>query len=238
MLVEEPTVPDTVAISRGIREKYQTFHGVRALDSALVLAAQLAKQYLTQRRLLDSAIDLLDEASSAVMVARETRPEAIDELERRKLGLEVEAHALEGERDEASKERLESAKRAIAEVEDKLGPIKRTYEDEKHIGDKINELRRKIDELRAKADEAEGLYDLATAADIRYHSIPNRESKLKELEAREAERGGASQQVTLEMLAEVVARWNGVPVPRLVGDREGEATSLGTPHYQKGHWAA
>jgi len=216
VLVEEPSVPDTVGIMRGIREKYETYHGVRIMDSALVLAAQLAKQYLTSRRLPDSAIDLLDEAAAAVKVARETKPEAIDELERRKLGLEVEVHALEREKDEASKERLETAKQAIADVEDKLGPLKHHYDNEKHLGDEINDLRRKIEELRAKADEAERRYDLATAADIRYHSIPNRETKLKELEAKEMERGGAAQRVTPEMIAEVVARWTGVPVSTLV----------------------
>ncbi|KGB74436.1 heat shock protein [Cryptococcus deuterogattii 99/473] len=215
VIVDEPSVPDTVAIMRGIREKYETHHGVRIMDSALVLAAQLAKQYLTARRLPDSAIDLLDEAASAVKVARETRPEAIDELERKKLGLEVEIHALEREKDEASKERLETAKKAIADLEDKLGPLKREYENDKHLGDQIHELRRKIDELRAKADEAERRYDLATAADIRYHSIPQREQKLKELEEKEAEKG-SGQQVAPEMIAEVVARWTGVPVSRLV----------------------
>lgn len=201
---------------RGIREKYETHHGVRIMDASLVLAAQLAKQYLTARRLPDSAIDLLDEAASAVKVARETRPEAIDELERRKLGLEVEIHALEREKDEASKERLEAAKKAIQDVEDQLTPLKQHYENEKHLGDQINELRKRIDELKAKADEAERRYDLATAADIRYHSIPSREAKLRELEQQEAERGGAGQQVTPEMIAEVVARWTGVPVSRLV----------------------
>ncbi|RXK35026.1 heat shock protein [Tremella mesenterica] len=215
VIVDEPSVVDTVAIMRGIREKYESFHGLRVQDAALVLAAQLAKQYLTSRRLPDSAIDLLDEAASAVKVARETRPEAIDELERRKVSLEIEIHALEREKDDASKERLEIAKKAIAEVEDQLGPLKREYENEKHIGDQIAEMRRKIDELRAKADEAQRRYDLATAADIRYHSIPQREAKLRELEQREEERG-TGQQVTPEMIAEVVARWTGVPVSRLV----------------------
>ncbi|WVQ72447.1 hypothetical protein IAR50_001999 [Cryptococcus sp. DSM 104548] len=215
VIVDEPSVPDTVAIMRGIREKYESHHGVRIMDSAIVLAAQLAKQYLTARRLPDSAIDLLDEAASAVKVARETRPEALDELERKKLGLEVEVHALEREKDEASKERMEAAKKAIADVEDQLGPLKREYENEKHIGDQIHELRRRIDELRAKADEAERRYDLATAADIRYHSIPQREEKLRELEQKEAEKG-SGQGVTPDGIAEVVARWTGVPVSRLV----------------------
>ena len=193
------------------------------MDASLVLAAQLAKQYLTARRLPDSAIDLLDEAASAVKVARETRPEAIDELERRKLGLEVEIHALEREKDEASKERLEHAKKAIQDVEEQLTPLKAHYENEKHLGDQINDVRKKIDELKAKADEAERRYDLATAADIRYHSIPSRERKLKELEQQEAERGGAGQQVTPEMIAEVVGKWTGIPVTRLV---ETEKTKL------------
>ncbi|KAK4687551.1 ATP-dependent Clp protease ATP-binding subunit ClpB, partial [Tremellales sp. Uapishka_1] len=216
VLVEEPSVADTISIMRGIREKYETHHGVKIMDSALVLAAQLAKQYLTARRLPDSAIDLLDEASSAVKVARETRPEALDELERKKVGLEVEIHALEREKDQASKDRLETAKRAVAEVEDQLGPLKREYENEKHSGDEINALRKKIDELKSKAEEATRKYDLATAADIRYHSIPDRERKLKELEEKEAERGSVGQQVTPEMIAEVVGRWTGIPVSRLV----------------------
>lgn len=225
VMVEEPTVPDTVAIMRGIREKYEAYHGVKIMDSAIVLAAQLAKQYLTSRRMPDSAIDLLDEASSAVKVARETRPEAIDELERKKLGLEVEVHALEREKDEASRERLEAAKKAIADVEDQLGPLKREYENEKHLGDEVQALRRKIDELRAKADDAERRYDLATAADIRYQAIPQRETKLKELEEREAERG-TGQQVTPEMIAEVVARWTGVPVTRLVESEKAKLLRL------------
>lgn len=223
VIVEEPSVPDTVAIMRGIREKYETHHGVRVMDSALVLAAQLAKQYLTSRRLPDSAIDLLDEAASAVKVARETRPEAIDDLERKKLGLEVEIHALEREKDEASKERLEKAKKAIADIQDSLGPLKREYENDKRLGDQIHEVRRKIDELRAKADDAERRYDLATAADIRYQAIPQREAKLKELEAKEAEKGAYMKEVTPEMIAEVVAKWTGVPTQSLV---ETEKTKL------------
>lgn len=226
VLVEEPNVPDTVAIMRGIREKYETHHGVRIMDSALVLAAQLAKQYLTARRLPDSAIDLLDEAASAVKVARETRPEAIDELERKKLGLEVEIHALEREKDDVSKERLEAAKKAVADIVDSLGPLKREYENEKHLSDEIHELRRRIDELRAKADDAERRYDLATAADIRYQAIPQREAKLKELVAKEEERGSSNQTVNPEMIAEIVAKWTGIPTSRLVETERGKLLRL------------
>lgn len=223
VLVDEPSVADTVAIMRGISEKYETHHGVRIMDSALVLAAQLAKQYLTARRLPDSAIDLLDEASSAVKVARETRPEQIDQLERDKLRLEVEIHALEREKDDASKERLEKAKKTVADIVDQLAPLKAEYENEKHLGDEIHELKRRIDELRAKADDAERRYDLATAADIRYTAIPQREAKLKELEAKEDEKGHNVQLVTPEMIADVVGKWTGIPVTRLV---EGEKAKL------------
>lgn len=158
VVVNEPTVPDTISILRGIREKYEVHHGVKILDGALISAAQLAHRYLTSRRLPDSAIDLVDEACASVRVTRETSPEAIDKLERRKLELQVEIHALEREKDDASKERLKVAKKAIADVDGELRPLKAAYENEKKRGDEIAELRRKIDELKAKADDAERRY--------------------------------------------------------------------------------
>lgn len=115
----------------------------------------MAHRYLTSRRLPDSAIDLIDEACASVRVTRETSPEAIDKLQRRKLELEVEIHALEREKDEASKERLKLARKAIADVEDELQPLKAAYENEKKRGDELNDVRKRIDELKAKADEAE-----------------------------------------------------------------------------------
>lgn len=167
VMVEEPSVPDCVSILRGIREKYETHHGVHIQDAALVLAAQLAKQYIPSRRLPDSAIDLLDEAATSVRVERETRPEAIDILERKKLSLEVEIHALEREKDTPSKERLEIAKKDLQVLEEELKPLVQDYENEKNSSDKINELRKKIEELKAKADNHERNYFLAEAADIR-----------------------------------------------------------------------
>lgn len=181
VLVNEPSVPETISILRGIREKYEVHHGVRILDGALISAATLAHRYLTSRRLPDAAIDLVDEACAryvifplplcfrtlilnwyfffySVRVTRETAPEAIDKLQRRKLELEVEIHALEREKDEASKERLVTARKAIAAVEDELRPLVAAYENEKMRGDEVNQVRRKIDELKAKADEAERRY--------------------------------------------------------------------------------
>ncbi|KAI8995647.1 P-loop containing nucleoside triphosphate hydrolase protein [Trametes punicea] len=220
VLVNEPSVPETISILRGIREKYEVHHGVRILDGALIAAAQLAHRYLTSRRLPDSAIDLVDEACASVRVTRETAPEAIDKLQRRKLELEVEIHALEREKDEASKERLAAARKAIADVEDQLKPLQAAYEAEKKRGDEINAVRRRIDELKAKADEAERRYDLATASDLRYYALPDLQNRLAQLEAKKAEedaaRGTGTDTVTPEQIAEIVARWTNIPVTRLM----------------------
>ncbi|KAG2350361.1 hypothetical protein BDR05DRAFT_954456 [Suillus weaverae] len=220
VLVNEPSVPETISILRGIREKYEVHHGVRILDGALISAATLAHRYLTSRRLPDAAIDLVDEACASVRVTRETAPEAIDKLQRRKLELEVEIHALEREKDQASQERLITARKAIADVDDELQPLRAAYEAEKHKGDEINEVRRKIDDLRAKADEAERRYDLATASDLRYYALPDLQNRLAALQAKKAEEdaqnGGGTDTVTPEQIAEIVGRWTAIPVTRLM----------------------
>ncbi|KAI0321337.1 P-loop containing nucleoside triphosphate hydrolase protein [Amylostereum chailletii] len=220
VIVNEPSVPETISILRGIREKYEVHHGVRILDGALISAATLAHRYLTSRRLPDAAIDLVDEACASVRVTRETSPEAIDKLQRRKLELEVEIHALEREKDDASKERLTVARKAIAQVEEELNPLIAAYENEKSRGDEITQVRRKIDELKAKADEAERRYDLSTASDLRYYALPDLQTRLERLVAKKAEEdsvaGGGSDTVTPEQIAEIVARWTSIPVTRLM----------------------
>ncbi|KAA1471488.1 hypothetical protein DENSPDRAFT_837498 [Dentipellis sp. KUC8613] len=220
VLVNEPSVGETIGILRGIREKYEVHHGVRILDGALIQAATLAHRYLTSRRLPDSAIDLVDEACASVRVTRETAPEAIDKLQRRKLELEVEIHALEREKDDASKERLQLARKSISEVEEQLNPMLAAYENEKHRGDEITQMRRKIDELKAKADDAERRHDLATASDLRYYALPDLQNRLERLVAKKAEEdasaGGGTDTVTPEQIAEIVARWTSIPVTRLM----------------------
>ncbi|KAG6851063.1 hypothetical protein H0H93_002955 [Arthromyces matolae] len=238
VIVNEPTVPETISILRGIREKYEVHHGVRILDGALISAAQLAHRYLTSRRLPDSAIDLVDEACArysyqlvipfqvradhhgSVRVTRETEPEEIDTLQRRKLELEVEIHALEREKDAASKDRLKVAQKAVSDVEEKLQPLRAAYENEKKQGDEINELRRKIDELRVKVEDAERRRDLETASDLKYYAIPDLQSRLEKLEAKKTAEdtaaGGGADSVTPEQIAEIVARWTHIPVTRLV----------------------
>jgi ATP-dependent Clp protease ATP-binding subunit ClpB len=196
--------------ANGLTLRYEIHHGVRVLDGALIAAAQLSDRYLTSRRLPDKAIDLVDEACANVRVTRETAPEEIDQLQRRKLELEVEIHALEREKDEASKERLTLARKAIADVEDRLQPLVAEYEAERARGDEVASVRRKIDELKAKADEAERRYDLATASDLRYYALPELQTKLNQLErAKEEEQaaGTGKDVVTPEHIAEIVARW-------------------------------
>jgi ATP-dependent Clp protease ATP-binding subunit ClpA len=220
VIVNEPSVADCISILRGVRERYEVHHGVRIADGALIQAATLAHRYLTSRRLPDSAIDLVDEACASVRLARETSPEEVDKLERRKLELEVEIHALEREKDQSSKDRLQIARRAIAEVNDKLQPLKAAYEEEKKRGDEINTIRKRIDELNAKADDAERRYDLATASDLRYYALPELKQKLAQAEerkaAQEAAGGSTSDTVTPEAIAEIVGRWTGIAVTKLL----------------------
>ncbi|KAF9514058.1 hypothetical protein BS47DRAFT_1362009 [Hydnum rufescens UP504] len=221
VIVSEPSVADTISILRGISEKYEVHHGVRILDSALFQAATLAHRYLTSRRLPDSAIDLVDEACASVRVARETAPEAIDALERRKLQLEVEIHALSREKDLASKERLQAAKKAVADVEEQLRPLRAAHDAENERGNEIAKVRRRIDELKAKADDAERRYDLAVASDLRYYAIPDLQKRLQSLEATVQAQHDASgvvgtDTVTPEAIAEIVGRWTGIPVTRLL----------------------
>ncbi|KAL0951196.1 hypothetical protein HGRIS_007924 [Hohenbuehelia grisea] len=224
VLVNEPSVPETISILRGIREKYEVHHGVRILDGALISAATLAHRYLTSRRLPDSAIDLVDEACASVRVTRETEPEAIDKLQRRRLELEVEIHALEREKDAASKERLQLAKKAIADVDDELQPLKAAYENEKQRGDEINLVRRKIDEIKAKIEDSERRRDLATASDLKFYALPDLQVKLKQLEAHKAAEDAAGQPgadtVTPEQIAEIVGRWTNIPVTRLMSSEK------------------
>ncbi|GAA5876075.1 hypothetical protein JCM16303_007012 [Sporobolomyces ruberrimus] len=227
VLVNEPSVPEAISILRGIKERYEVHHGVTILDSALVAAATLAHRYLTARKLPDSAIDCLDEAASAVRIARESKPEEIDTLERSKLQLEIELHALNTElardkKDEVAKAKIEETKRAISNIDDQLAPIKAKFEAEKSKTDEINNVKRRIDELTAKAADAERRYDLATAADITHGALPDLRNRLVQLEEAKKEEekamraaGGeflAGDTVTPEAIQAVVAQWSGIPV--------------------------
>lgn len=227
VLVKEPSLPETVSILRGLKEKFEVHHGVKILDSAIVAAATLAARYLTQRRLPDSAVDLIDEAAAAVHVTRESQPEALDTMERRVRQLQIEIHALEKENDEASKNRLEAAKLEMANVREELVPLKEHYETERQRSKDIQELKVKLDQLKVKREEAERSGDIQTASDLVYYAIPDVEKRIESLERDRARadaeaqgrQGGGDVLITdavgPDQINEIVARSTGIPVNRL-----------------------
>jgi ATP-dependent Clp protease ATP-binding subunit ClpB len=222
VLVGEPSVIDTISILRGLKERYEVHHGVKISDAALVAAAQLSARYITNRFLPDKAIDLMDEACANTRVQLDSRPEIIDQLERRHLQLEVEAAALAKEKDEASRQRLAKVKEEMAEIREQLGPLKAKYEHDKSRLDDIRNLKQKLDELRAKADDAERRADIQTAADLRYYAIPEVENRIQELQSQKEKQDGERSDDRLltdtvgpEQINEVVSKWTGIPVSRL-----------------------
>ncbi|KAI5868059.1 heat shock protein [Durotheca rogersii] len=226
VLVKEPTIPETISILRGLKEKYEVHHGVTIADAAIVAAANLAGRYLTSRRLPDSAVDLVDEAAAAVRVARESQPEIIDSLERRLRQLKIEIHALSREKDDASKARLQIAKQDAENVEEELRPLREKYERERKRGKDIQEAKMKLDQLKVKMEDAARLGDHARAADLQYYAIPEQEHMIKELERQKAAADAALSQndiggsmvtdvVGPDQINEIVSRWTGIPVTRL-----------------------
>ncbi|KHC28132.1 hypothetical protein MGO_06114 [Candida albicans P76055] len=221
--VPAATVQETVAILRGIQPKYEIHHGVRILDSALVTAAQLASRYLTYRALPDSAVDLVDESAAAVAVARDSKPEELDTLERQLHLVDVEINALERDKDadSASKERLNLAKKKKAELEEKIGPLNERYRQERASHEQLTAAKRKLDELEIKAQDAERRYDTATAADLRYFAIPDIQKQIEELEVKVAEEEASNLDSLLknavgpEQICETAARLTGIPVTKL-----------------------
>ncbi|KAM7201015.1 heat shock protein HSP98 [Naviculisporaceae sp. PSN 640] len=227
VIIKEPTIPETISILRGLKEKYEVHHGVNIADSAIVAAANLAARYLTSRRLPDSAVDLIDEAAAAVRVARESQPEIIDSLERKLRQLKIEIHALSREKDEASKARLAAAKQDAENVEEELRPLREKYEREKQRGKDIQEAKMKLESLRVKAEDASRMGDHSRAADLQYYAIPEQEQVIKQLEKEKAaadaalnetnDTGGSmiTDVVGPDQINEIVARWTGIPVTRL-----------------------
>ncbi|KAL5064877.1 hypothetical protein RYX36_026614 [Vicia faba] len=229
--VAEPSVPDTVSILRGLKERYEGHHGVRIQDRAIVVAAQLSSRYITGRHLPDKAIDLIDEACANVRVQLDSQPEEIDNLERKRMQLEVELHALEKEKDKASKARLVDVRRELDDLRDKLQPLKMKYSKEKERIDEIRRLKQKREELLFALQEAERRYDLARAADLRYGAIEEVETAIKNLEG--STDGNTDENLMLtetvgpDQIAEVVSRWTGIPVTRLGQNEKERLVGLG-----------
>eukprot|EP01103_Thecamoeba_quadrilineata_P017599 TRINITY_DN6312_c0_g1_i1.p1 TRINITY_DN6312_c0_g1~~TRINITY_DN6312_c0_g1_i1.p1 ORF type:complete len:887 (-),score=256.91 TRINITY_DN6312_c0_g1_i1:221-2881(-) len=218
--VNEPSVIDTISVLRGLKARYEAHHGVRIADGALVAAAQLAKRYITQRFLPDKAIDLIDEACANVRVQLDSQPEFIDQLERRKLQLEVESTALEKEEDEASKRRLEKSREELAEILEKLSELKTQYQNEKSRIDRLRKVRKEIEDTKQTIEVAERRFDHVLLADLRYGKLPELEKQLTQLQAQESEAAGGKKDMLKEFvgpeeIAEVVSKWTGVPVSKL-----------------------
>ncbi|MGZ5356732.1 MAG: ATP-dependent chaperone ClpB, partial [Solirubrobacterales bacterium] len=228
IVVGEPDVESTVAILRGLKERYEVHHGVRIQDAAIVAAATLSARYIADRFLPDKAIDLIDEAASRLKIEIDSMPVEIDEVERRVQQLEIEREALKKETDEASATRREALESELAELRERSSEMKARWQNEKHAIEAIKEAKTRLDEVNHEAERAERAADLERAAELRYGQIPELEKTLAEQEAKLAElhrEGGTmlTEEVTEEDVAEIVAKWTGIPVSRLM---EGEVEKL------------
>jgi ATP-dependent Clp protease ATP-binding subunit ClpB len=226
--VGEPSVEDTIAILRGLKERYEVHHGVRSQDTALVAAAVRSSRYIADRHLPDKAIDLIDEAASRLRIEIDSMPTEIDEVERRVQQLEIEAHALQKEKDDASVARREAIERELADLRERSGEMKARWQSEKDAITAIRDTKERLEHAHREAERAEREAALQRAAELRYGEIPTLEQTLKDQEARLAELHASQgsllvEEVTDEEVAEVVAKWTGIPVSRLM---EGEVEKL------------
>jgi ATP-dependent Clp protease ATP-binding subunit ClpB len=227
VVVDQPSVEDTISILRGLREKYETHHGVRIKDSALVAAATLSNRYISDRFLPDKAIDLVDEAAAKLRTEIDSMPQELDELTRRLMQLEIEREALRKETDAASKQRLEKLESEIAELKQDRDRLQAVWQSEKTAAVKLRELREQIEQTKVQIEQAERQYDLNRVAELRYGKLATLERELEAEQQRLAERNGAArlskEEVDEEDIAEVIARWTGIPVTKLL---EGEVQKL------------
>lgn len=222
VLVREPSVPDTVSILRGLKERYESHHGVQILDGALVAAAKLADRYIKERFMPDKAIDIIDEACANVRVQLDSQPEVIDELERRQLQLQIEATALGKEKDEMSKQRLRKVQEELNSINDQLRPLVLRHQAEKERVNEIRRLKDKLQQLQLKVQKAERNQDLSTVADLKYYAIPDVQRMISKAEQAkklqdedETQTKMVEEVVREEQICQVVARWTGIPVSRL-----------------------
>ncbi|GLI34355.1 ATP-dependent chaperone ClpB [Desulforhabdus amnigena] len=225
VIVDQPTVEDTISILRGLKERFEVHHGVKIQDSSLVAAAVLSNRYISDRFLPDKAIDLVDEACAMIRTEIDSMPTELDEVTRRMMRLEIEEAALKKERDKASQERLEAIRKEIAELRGKADSMKAQWESEKESIKKVQAVREEIEKVRHDVEIAERQYDLNKAAELRHGRLPELERRLKEEEEKlSGDQEGSRllrEMVTEEEISEIVSRWTGIPVTRLVeGERE------------------
>ncbi|MCR5201600.1 MAG: ATP-dependent chaperone ClpB [Lachnospiraceae bacterium] len=221
VMLGEPTVEDSISILRGIKDRYEVFHGVKITDSALVAAATLSDRYITDRFLPDKAIDLVDEACAMIKTELDTMPAELDELSRDILQLEIEEAALKKESDELSKERLEDLQKELADKRESFNTKKSKWDLEKNEVNKTNKIKEEIDEVKKKIDKAQSEYNLEELAKLQYGELPKLEKQLKESEENVKEKSLISEKVTEEEIAKIVSRWTQIPVTKLTeGEKE------------------
>jgi ATP-dependent Clp protease ATP-binding subunit ClpB len=222
VFVNEPTVEDTISILRGLKEKYEVHHGVRITDAAIVAAATLSNRYITDRFLPDKAIDLMDEAGSRLRMQVDSKPEALDELDRRIVQMKIEREALKKESDKASKDRLHTLEHDLGELEDKSASLTAKWQEEKKSVSDVQGIKEKLDRARADVEIAQRKGDFAKAGELTYGVIPDLEKKIAEIDAKN-NAALVNEAVTPENIAQVVSRWTGIPVDKML---EGERDKL------------
>ena len=223
VMVDEPSVEDTISILRGIKERYEVYHGVKISDNSLIAAATLSNRYISDRFLPDKAIDLVDEACSLIKTEMKSMPTELDEVSRKIMQLEIEETALSKEKDEFSKQRLEEIQKEKAELKTKFNSMKAKWENEKQSIEKVQKLREEIEKTNGEIEQAERSYDLNKVAELRYGKLPELQKELEKEEAEESKKENVllRNKVTEEEIAKIVSKWTGIPVTKLMeGERE------------------
>ena len=224
VMVDEPTVEDTISILRGLKERYEIYHGVKISDNSLIAAATLSHRYISDRFLPDKAIDLIDEACAMIKTEMESMPTELDEVSRKIMQLEIEETALSKEKDEISKERLANIQKEKAELKTKFDSMKAKWENEKQAIGKVQKLREEIDQVNSQIEKAERDYELNKAAELKYGKLPELQKQLKEeeeLAEKNKETGLLRNKVTEDEITKIISKWTGIPVAKLMeGERE------------------
>jgi ATP-dependent Clp protease ATP-binding subunit ClpB len=225
VMVDEPTVEDTISILRGLKERYEVYHGVKITDSALVAAATLSNRYISDRFLPDKAIDLVDEACALIKTELDSMPAELDEQQRKIMQLEIEEAALKRETDNLSKERLAALQKELADLRDGFNTQKAQWDNEKHAVEKLSRLREQIEDVNKQIEKAQQSYDLEKMAELQYGELPRLQQQLEieERAVKEGDRSLVHEAVTDDEIARIISRWTGIPVARLT---EGERTKL------------
>ena len=231
VLVDEPTVEDTISILRGLKERYEVYHGVEISDNAIIAAATLSHRYITDRFLPDKAIDLIDEACSMIKTEMESMPTELDEISHKIMQHQIEAEALKKEKDEQSQKRLEVIQKEIAEMQTKFNEMKAKWENEKDAISKVQKLREDIERVNGEIEKAERNYELNKAAELKYGKLPELQKELKkeeEIAAKSKESSLLRTKVTDEEITKIIAKWTGIPVTKLMESEREKILNLGS----------